>query len=125
MEPYEAFSQLAGLPPLVKKQRTLEARIVKVAPDIEQEKAVRQEIDRLLVNAGIEKGDGVTCNGYDVVHVERAGTSRLNQDVLVEQLVSAGMAKRLVLEIIDACTETGDPSHWATVKPSKGAKVRR
>jgi hypothetical protein len=29
-----------------------------------------------------------------------------------------------VLDAIACCTETGDPSVWATVKPSKGAKVR-
>lgn len=126
LQPYEAFSQLAGLPPLVRKQRTLEGKIVPIAPLIEEEKAVRAEIDALLVAAGLTvSGEGVTCSGYDVQHNGRKGQSRLNADILTEQLVAAGVDRDLVLSILIDSTETGDPSAWATVKPSKGAKVRR
>lgn len=109
------------LPPLVRKQRRLEESIVPLAALSADEKAVRGEIDALLVAAGT---DSVTCLGYDCTHIERKGTSRLNQDQLILKLVAAGLAERLVLEIVAASTEIGDPSAWATVKPSKGAKVR-
>lgn len=112
------------LPPLVRKQRRLEQKIAPLTPWVEEEKALRAEIDALLVAAGLEKGEAVTCLGYDVTHVERVGTKRLNQDVLLLKLIAAGLAERLVVEILAASTETGDPSAWATVKPSKGAKVR-
>lgn len=117
-------SLVEPLPPLVRKQRRLEATIAAVAETVIDEKAVRAEIDQLLIAAGLEKGESVTCLGYDVTHVERAGTSRLNQDVLIMRLVTAGVPEQLVREIVQASTEVGDPSAWATVKPSKGAKVR-
>jgi hypothetical protein len=126
LEPYEAYSALTDLlPPLVKKQRTLEAKIQPLTAFVEQEKAVRADIDALLVKAKIPSNDGVVCNGYDVVHHERAGQSRINQDVLVAQLVAAGLTKPVVDKILVEATERGEPSTWATVKPSKGAKVRR
>lgn len=112
------------LPPLVRKQRRLEAQIAEVTPIVEDEKAVRKAIDALLVAAGLGKGEGVTCLGYDVTHVERAGSSRINPDRLIAKLAGAGLAMTLVLEIVTASTETGEPSAWATVKPCKGAKVR-
>jgi hypothetical protein len=125
MPAFTAYPTLVdSLPPLVRKQRRLEAAIVPLAPLVDDEKAVRAEIDHLLIAAGLAKGDGVTCLGYDVTHCERVGSKRLNQDTLVLKLVAAGLAERLVIEILAASTETGDPSTWATVKPSKGAKVR-
>lgn len=122
---FTAHPELGGLPPLVRKQRTLEAKILPLAPLLEDEKLVRQAIDVLLIKAGILKGEHVTCNGYDVGHVERKGTDRLNQDMLAEQLVAAGLDRDVVARMLVDCTETGDPSRWATVKPSKGAKVRK
>jgi len=118
-------SLVAPLPPLVRAQRRLEAKILPLADLQAQEKAVRADIDHLLVAAGLDKGEAVTCLGYDVTHVERKGTARLNQDVLVVKLIAEGLGEALVLELIAASTETGDPSAWATVKPSKGSKVRR
>lgn len=124
MESYEAYSVLEPLWPLVNKQRQLEAKILPFAPLVDQEKAIRQDINDLLIKAGIAKGDGVTCHGYDVVHVERVGSTRLNQDMLASYLIQFGMPAQEVQEMIAACTETGEPSTWATVKPSKGSKVR-
>lgn len=121
---YTQYPQLDGLPPLVRQQRTLERQILPLAQHVLDEKAVRASIDALLIAAGIAKGEGVTCNGYDVTHIERAGTSRLNGDVLTESLVHAGVDRLLVTSAISASTETGDPSTWATVKPCKGASVR-
>ncbi len=122
---YTQYPALAELPPLVRRQRTLEAQIVELAPLVEDEKSVRTQIDRLLIAAGIVAGDSVTCNGYDVMHHLRAGSHRLNQAVLVAQLVARGVDRGLVDDAIAGSTETGDSSTWATVKPSKGAKVRR
>jgi hypothetical protein len=117
-------SLVTPLPPLVRKQRRLEGKIAPLSLLVDEEKACRAEIDLLLVAAGIEKGKGVTCAGYDVTHVARAGTRRLNQDALVPLLVKAGLAQARVFEILAESTEIGDPFTWATVKPSKGAKVR-
>lgn len=121
---YVRYPALKNLPALVRRQRRLEAKIAPIAPLVEDEKAVRKDIDLLLVAAGIAKGEGVTCFGYDVAHVERVGTSRLNQDAVIAQLVAFGMGDKVAREILAACTETGDPSTWATVKPCKGSKVR-
>jgi hypothetical protein len=112
------------LPPLVRKQRRLAAAIALVAPAVVDEKAVRGQIDQLLVAAGLKKSEVVTCLGYDVRHNEKAGQSSINADKLTEKLVAAGMPERLVLEILAASTETGEPAKFATVTPSKGAKVR-
>jgi hypothetical protein len=121
---YVQYPRLDGLPALVRKQRRLEAQIAPLSPLELDEKLVRGEIDRLLVEAGLAKGDFVTCLGYDVTHNSRAGTSRLNQDLLVEQLVAAGVDRVVLLATISICTEIGEPPLWATVKPSKGSKVR-
>jgi hypothetical protein len=117
-------SLVEPLPPLVRKQRRLEATIVAVAQAVKDEKAVRAEIDLLLVAAGLKKSELVTCLGYDVIHNEKKGQSSLNSDTLTELLVAAGVDRALVDQTLIASTETGDPSKFCTVKPSKGAKVR-
>jgi hypothetical protein len=122
---FATYPTLADLPPLVRKQRTLEAQIVQLAPLVDDEKTVRYQIDALLIAAGIVPGSVVTCNGYDVMHHVRAGSSRLNQAMLVAQLVAGGVDRGFIDSVILTSTETGDGSTWATVKPSKGTKVRR
>ena len=112
------------LPPLVRKQRRLEGRIVLLLPLAEEEKAVRKDIDARLIAAGLEKGEGVTCLGYDVLHNERKGHTALNAETIVALLVAGGVDQAFALKVIADSTETGDPSTWATVRPSKGAKVR-
>lgn len=125
---YTTFRLLAEpLPPLVRKQRRLEAHLVdeKGQSYVELEKECRKEIDALLLAAGLAKGEGVVCRGYDVVHRERAGQASINQDKLVEQLVlKFGCNREKVLALLIECTERGDPAKYAEVKPSKGAKVR-
>jgi hypothetical protein len=113
-----------ALPPLVKKQRRLAAQIATVAEAVKDEKAVRADIDGLLVAAGLQSRDVVTCAGYDIRHNEKAGQSSINGDVLTEQLVAAGVDRDLVASTITAATETGQPSAFCTVTPTKGAKVR-
>jgi hypothetical protein len=121
---YTSFPELAGLPTLVRRQRRLEAQIVTLGPLLEDEKAVRKEIDGLLVAAGFVKGQTVTCLGYDVTHIVRAGQSSISGESLIAHLLAAGVEERVAVAVLIKSTETGDPSTWATVKPSKGAKVR-
>ncbi len=116
---------LHRLPPLVKHQRTLAAQIATTAQAVKDEKEIRADIDQLLVFAGLEPGASVTCNGYDVRHHERAGSDKLIADQIVERLVAAGVDRDLVGEVLVDSTETGPPSLFATVTPTKGAKVRR
>lgn len=111
------------LPPLVRQQRRLAARIAAVADAVKEEKAVRAEIDGHLVTAGLAKSEVVTCAGYDVRHNEKAGSSAINEVKLTEKLVAAGVNRELVDDVIKESTETGQPSVYATVTPSKGAKV--
>ncbi len=117
-------SLIDPLPPLVRKQRRLEATLAAVAQDEKDEKAVRQEIDRLLLAAGLTKSESVTCAGYDVKHNERDGQSSINGDKVTEQLVAAGVDRDLVLKVLVDSTEKGEPAKFATVQPSRGAKVR-
>lgn len=125
LTPFEAFSALADLPALVRKQRRLEGKIAPIAPLVEEEKTVRKAIDVLLVAAKIAPSDGVTCLGYDVVHHTRKGQSSFNVEVLTAELVAAGLEKATVLKILIDSTDTADAPLWATVTPSKGSKVRR
>jgi hypothetical protein len=115
---------LETLPPLVRKQRRLEASIAKVSQAVKDEKAVRGEIDQLLLAAGLQKSDLVTCAGYDVQHHERAGASSLNAERVTAELVAAGVDPELVAQILLDSTETGSPALFCTVKPSKGTQVR-
>jgi hypothetical protein len=125
MEPYEAYSKLAGLPALVRKQQKCAKLIAPIAPVIKDEKAIRHAIDLLLVAAGIAAGDGVTCLGCDVEHHTRKGVSSFNVEVLTSELVAAGLKPKIVAKILIDSTETSDAPLWAEVHPSKGAKVRR
>ena len=117
-------SLVEPLPPLVRKQRRLEAKLAAVAQAEIDEKAIRAQIDRLLLVAGCQKGDVVQCLGYDVMHFENAGRSTINTDTLTAQLTAAGLNPELVTQIIKASTDVGSPAVYCTVKPSKGAKVR-
>ena len=117
-------SLVEPLPPLVRKQRRLEQKLAAVAQAILDEKAVRAEIDQLLLAAGCEKGDVVQCLGYDVRHFENDARTSINAATLVVQLTAAGLNSELVTQIIAASTDTGSPAVYCTVKPSKGAKVR-
>ena len=113
-----------ALPPLVKQQRRLAGQIATVAKAVVEEKQVRGEIDQLLVAAGFEKGQVTTCNGYDVRHHERDGQTSLNPDILTEQLATAGIDRGVIATILEAASETGQPSAFCTITPTKGAKVR-
>ena len=110
---YVRFPALCeDLPGLVEEQRRLEKKIAAIGKAPEEEKAVRDRIDALLVAAGLQHGEGVTCLGYDVVHRTRAGNSYLS----VELLVAAGVT----VETITACTDRYKPSMTASVEPMKG-----
>lgn len=117
-------SLVESLPPLVKIQRRLAARIASVANEVIEEKALRATIDGLLVRAGLTKSEVVTCAGYDVRHNEKAGSTSLNSDKLTEQLVAGGVDRAFVAKVLVDSTETGETSRFATVTPSKGAKVQ-
>jgi hypothetical protein len=112
------------LPPLVRKQRRFAAQIATVAPAVKDEKALRETIDLLLVAAGLQKGDVVTCAGYDVRHNEKDGQESLNAVKITEQLAAAGVALELIAQVLMDSTETGKPAAFTTITPSKGAQVR-
>lgn len=122
--PHTDFPALKGLPPLVKEQRRLEALIAPVLPLLEPEKDVRKQIVALLIAAKVGKGETVTCLGYDVTHCERAGQTSLNAETLTELVVASGVDRDWFVDQIAASMDTADDPQWATVKPSKGAKVR-
>lgn len=120
---FRQYPALAPLPPLVRKQRRLSARIASLDKTVDDEKAVRADIDALLVEAGICAGQGVTCLGYDVQHNEREGRSVINPDKLTALLVLAGVDEACVADAIAGATERGKPAVYATVAPMKGARV--
>jgi len=122
---YATYTVLVdALPPLVRKQRRLESVISAVAQHVKDEKAIRGDIDALLVKAGLTKGELVTCLGYDVKHNERDGQVSINAELLTELLAKAGVERKVIATILKASTQQGEVSKFATVKPSKGAKVR-
>ncbi len=119
------LSLVQTIPPLLKKQRRLAARIATMAEAVKAEREVRAEMDGHLVTAGLGKGEVVTCDGYDIRHNEKAGSSSINETKLAEMFVAAGVTRELVDDVIKESTEIGKPSVYATVIPSKGAKVQR
>lgn len=122
---FTTYPALATLPPLVRKQRTLEAKILPLAAFVDLEKAVRKQIDALLIAAKIPAGEGVTCNGYDVDHHTRKGNTSLNAEAAAILFTLGGVDPEFVDFVLTTCLETGDSPLWATVKPSKGAHVRK
>jgi hypothetical protein len=121
---YERFPRLEPLPALVRKQRRLEGKISPLEHLVDQEKAVRKDIDVLLLAEGFTRGEGVICNGYDVVHRDRKGQTSLDPVKLFDELVKNGVDELVAAQCITDATDTGDPPQWAEVKPSRGAKVR-
>jgi hypothetical protein len=125
MEDYAAYSALDGLEKLVRAQQRLVRQIVLLEPLALEEKQKRQEIAEALRAAQIPPGDGVTCIGYDVLLIERRGTIRLNEERHVSYLVAEGLTDDRARELLALSQDVGEPSSWATVKASKGSKVRR
>ena len=122
--PTGTFSEhpiLQSLPALIRKQRRLEAQLRPLAHLENEEKAVRAQIDELLVAAGVV---AVTCAGYDVVHNTRAGKSSLDGEKVKALLVASGLDAEFVDQVLDQATDTGKPAQWATVRPMKGARVQ-
>lgn len=112
---YVRAEAIKPLRALVRQQRRLEKRAVKAQLVLDQEKACRDAINAVLVEAGCGKGEGVLVDGYEVVHHERAGQARVNAD----KLRGAGVS-----EIdIQFAIEVGKCASYATVRPAKGAKV--
>lgn len=118
------FAKLAELPTLVRKQQRLVRKMAPLEPLVEQEKAVRKDIDALLVDVGVGKGEAVECVGFEVAHNERAGQAFINQDKLVLLLAGAGFTGQDMAGAMAWVTDAYAPSSFATVKPLKGAKVR-
>lgn len=123
MESYEAYSVLAtDLPPLVRRQRKAWLRLEPVKRQYEEADAedhkIRKAIAALLVLAGIKRGDGVTCLGYDVVHVGRAGETWLSPDKVAAGFIAAGVKKAVVLKVIAASFDAQPDPFWVTVKRS-------
>jgi hypothetical protein len=124
-ETYLQYPPLIGtLPALVKAQRTHEARIAAVAQDVKDDKTLRAQIDELLVRAGLQPGEAVTCLGYAVTHHQRDGQQKLNPDLLVAQLAAVGLEPDVIDDVLANSLETGPPACYASVKPSKGSTVR-
>lgn len=121
---FSDFAALTLLPTFVRKQRRLEKTIASIGTAIADEKAVRKSIDALLLGAGLKNGEAVTCRGYDIVHRERAGQERLDQDELVALLVEGGVDEQFVRQSLALATGRGETVRFAEVLPSKGATVR-
>jgi len=107
------------LPPLVRKQRALAAKIAVDPQDVKDEKAVRGDIDALLVTAQFTNGDTVTCDGAVITHHVRAGAARLDPepvDAYLEKTVGRAEADAL----ITLWTITGPDAVYCSVKEPKG-----
>lgn len=125
---YARFPALkTALPPLVKKQRKHAKKIAGVAPDVETEKKTRGQIFQLLKLAGLTRGEGVTCNGYDVVITGRKGNTSydvvLLATLMVEKLVELGMhredlGRRPTPEELETLEKSGDAITGALLQAS-------
>ena len=112
------------LPVLIRKQRTAAGKIATVAQAIKDEEVLRKDIDALLVRAGLQKSDVVTCMGYDVRHHERDGQARINPETVTAYLIALQWEPDAIAALLKATTDIGKPALFATVTPTKGAKVR-
>lgn len=106
------------LPPLVKKQRALAQKIAVDPQDVKDEKAVRADIDALLVTAQFTNGDTVTCDGAVITHHVRAGSARLDPEPVEAYLVST-VGQAAADNLITAWTITGPAAVYCSVKESK------
>jgi len=114
---YQAYGEkLADIPRLVRKWKSAAKKIAGVARDIEIEKAARAEMHRLLVAAGIDAKQYVTCNGYRLTRRKRAG----NKSVDADKLRANGVAE---LDIVLA-TVQGKEADFVEVDVCKDAEVR-
>ncbi len=115
---------VADLPPLVKAQQKVR-RQIEPLKDLEAEDArYRKEIDALLIAAGLGKGESVSCGPFDVTHCERAGSPKLNRDLVKARFVAGGVDPDFVEQVLHDSTETGEPALFAKVEINKGAIAR-
>lgn len=120
LDPNNTFTRHAALktalPPLVKKQRRHAKKIASVSKDVADDKSVRSQILQLLELAGLQRGEGVTCNGYDVEICGRKGNTSYDMvrlaEIIVGELVALGMPRedqgqRLTPAQIETLEKTG------------------
>jgi len=111
---------IKDLPRLIKQQQAAYAKIAVDPADVKAEKALRGEIDALLIADDFANGDAVTCNGCVVTHVERAGSSRLDPELVHAYLLARERAD-IADALITTWTITGAEAVYCTVKAEKGA----
>jgi hypothetical protein len=113
------------LPRLVREQQRLDARIGprerELEPLIAKEKALRGQIDALLMQAGLGHLDAVTVNGLVVTHNKRRGQTKIDEAILVVGLTMAGVPEETVRKVLKAASTTSADVHFATVAPAKVA----
>jgi len=106
-------------PRLLKEQRRL-AKLIAVDPkDVKQEKAIRGDMDALMVADNFTNGETVTCDGAVITHHVRAGQARLDPepvDAYLEKTVGRAEADAL----ITLWTITGPDAVYCSVKEPKG-----
>ena len=112
---FNKFPALRRLPALLKKHQRVAKKLRPVKAWELEEKALRQQMHGLLLEAGIPAGEGVTCAGYDVDRQTKRGNSYISRDLLL----AAGVAP----ELIDACVDRYASADFVLVSPVKGAAV--
>jgi hypothetical protein len=110
---------------LVKRERTIAAKLAPLEELAELGKETRKRIHELLVQAGFQPKDWTTVNGYQVTRTSRAGQTSFNDATCQAQLVAAGVDAELVADAIAASFEQAPTTYYASVKPMRGALVRK
>lgn len=105
---YQEHPLLADLPELVAKQQALKAELKGMKAKEAEEKELREEIEALLLAAGVES---VTCGDVTVARIEVEGRRTISQDALLALGVEA--------DTIAAATETGEGYSYVSVKETK------
>jgi hypothetical protein len=113
------------LPLLVKRERTIAAKLAPLAELEELGKETRKRIHELLLQAGFQPKDWTTVNGYQVRRESRAGQTSFNDATCQAQLVAGGVDADLAASSIAASFEQAPTVYYASVKPMRGALVRK
>jgi hypothetical protein len=107
---YLAHPVLAGLPALIFRQQELKAQMAPLEALVAEEKAIRADIEALLIAAGVED-EKVTVGQFTISRTEVDGAEFLSEDLLLAAGVDA--------DIIKAAKDRHAAYSYASVRKAK------
>jgi len=128
---YREHPVLAELPMMITAQQAMKARIAAVAPIVIEEKAIREQMEALILVCDLpeklpngKNGEWVTCGDYKVNRVKKPGQTKIDGGLLTAWLLDHEWDTDEIAACLKAVTVTGEPSSHVEVRLTTEARKR-